>query len=154
MTGSIVDHIEVDSLFLANAAESQSGLLYVLGGAWSRCWPPEGREYPYERPLPIVLVIRIPWGETNSQHTFRVDVVDDDHNPVIGPAKGEFRVGRPPDLTDGASQVMAITITPTVKLTGTGLYHIAVSVDDTELKAIEFEAIERPGARPHKGSPR
>jgi hypothetical protein len=142
------ERIDVDALFLANAAESQSGLLYVLGGAWTRCWPPEGHGYPYERGIPIVIIIRIPWGETNVQHIFRVEVNDDDHQPVIAPAKGEFRVGRPPDLTDGASQVLAITITPAVKLSRTGLYHIAVSVDDVELKAIEFEAIDRPAVRP------
>jgi hypothetical protein len=140
--------VDVDALFLANAAESQSGLLYVLGGAWTRCWPPEGQTYPYDRPIPIVVVVRIPWADTNVQHTFRVEVFDDDRQSVIGPAKGEFRVGRPPDLTDGASQVLAITITPTVKLSRPGLYHISVSVDDVELKAIEFEAIERPGLRP------
>jgi hypothetical protein len=141
-------HISVDALFLANAAESQSGLLYVLGGAWTRCWPPEGREYPYDRGIPIVIVIRIPWRETNVQHTFRVEVHDDDHQSVIGPAKGEFRVGRPPDLTDGASQVLALSVTPNVKLAHTGLYHVAVYVDDAPLKEIEFEAINAPGRRP------
>jgi hypothetical protein len=137
-----VRSIEVDALFLANGAETREGLLYVLGGAWSRCWPPDGKKYPYERALHIVAVFRIPWADTNVRHVFKIEVLDDDRYDAAPPITGEFTVGRPSDLTNGASQVIALSAAPPVKLKRPGMYHIAVSANEVLLKSIEFEALK------------
>ncbi len=136
--------IRLDALFLANSAEAQSGLLYVLGGAWSRCWPPPGQQYPYERNLTVAAVIRVPWTETNIQHWFRIAVLDDDGHE-LGTMEGDFTTGRAVDVTVGASQVVALAAQVTVTLYGPGIYHVVADLDDMEAHRIEFEAL---AARP------
>jgi hypothetical protein len=136
--------VAVDALFLANGAELQAGLIYTLGGAWTRCWPPPGAGYPYERTIPTVVVIRVPWHETNAAHNFEVSYRDSDGADLITRAAGQFTVGRQPDLTDGASQIVALTLNPKVPLHGTGLYYVGVTIDGHVAKTIEFEAIAGP----------
>jgi hypothetical protein len=137
--------VDVDALFVANSAELQSGLVYVLGGAWTRCWPAEAQDYPYERIIPVVTVFRVPWGETNVSHKFRIRALDDDNNELAAPAEGVFKAGRQPDLTDGASQVVVATLAAKVRLARPGLYYIAVEVKEAEKRRIQFEAIDPPG---------
>jgi hypothetical protein len=136
--------IDVDAVLLANSAEVRDGLAYVLGGAWSRCWPPDGKEYPYERVIPTIVVLRVPWGETNIQHSFRMAFRDADNNDLAPPAEGGFKAGRQPDLLDGASQVVVIALSPPVSIPQVGLYYVVVEVDEVEKKRIQFEAIENP----------
>ncbi len=45
-----IGSVEVDALFLANGAEVQGGLAYVLGGGWTRCWPPPLTTIPTNEP--------------------------------------------------------------------------------------------------------
>ena len=138
--------LEVDALFLSNSAEVQNGLAYVLGGAWTRCWPVQGVDYPYERQIPTVAILRVPWPETNIEHNFKVAYRDADGNDLIPPAVGGFKVGRQPDLTDGASQVVVAALAAPVKLPKTGLYYVVVEIDGVEKKRIQFEAIRDPNA--------
>ena len=144
------DLIELDAVLLANSAEVHGGMAYVLGGAWSRCWPPEGLAYAYERPISLVLVFRVPWGETNILHNFKIAFVDSDNAPVSPPAEGAFKAGREANLTDGASQLVVATLTAPVRLTAPGLYYVSVEVDGAERKKIQFEAIDRPGTPPRR----
>ena len=39
--------MQVDSLLPANSAELRDGLLFVLGGGWTRCWPEPGQQFPF-----------------------------------------------------------------------------------------------------------
>jgi hypothetical protein len=144
----LFEGVEVDGLFLANSAETPpNGLLYVLGGAWSRCWPPEGTDYPYERSMAIVVLLRVPWNDTNQQHTFVLRVHDDD-DVELAKADGVLKAGRQPDLTDGASQVVVACLKPRVKLAKMGLYYVSVTVNGAHKKRIQFEAITNPAKPP------
>lgn len=136
--------VDVDALFVANSAELQNGLAYVLGAAWSRCWPPEGKGYPHERQIATIAVVRVPWSEANVQHSFRMRFTDSDDQDLIPPAEGGFTLGRQPDLTDGAAQVVPLAASPVVRLPGPGLYYISIDIDGAEKKRIQFEAIPNP----------
>ncbi|MEX0784576.1 MAG: hypothetical protein WD557_18225 [Dehalococcoidia bacterium] len=140
--------VEVDALFLSNSAEVQNGLAYILGAGWTRCWPAGNQDYPVERPLAITMMFRVPWNETNVEHTFRVSIKDDDGREVVPPVTGAFKAGRPPDLTDGASQLVVVNFGAKAKIERPGLYHIAVEVNDVVRRTIQFEAIPKPGSRP------
>ena len=145
------DPVQVDALFLANTAEvPPNGLLYVLGGAWSRCWPMGEHDYPYERPIVVVAIFRVPWNETNVQHSFKIAVQDDD-NASLSSAEGMFAAGRQPDLTDGASQVVAASLSLPTKLQKPGLYSVVVELDGAERKRIQFEALPNPATAPGGG---
>ena len=140
--------VDVDALLVANSVEVQNGLAYAMGAAWSRCWPPPGQSYPYVRPLPLVIVLRVPWGDTNVQHSFRVSFRDADGKDLLPPAEGSFKAGRQPDLTDGASQVVVLSLTPPLTFPQPGLYYVSVEVNDVEKKRIQLEAIEDPNKPP------
>lgn len=145
--------LSVDALFLANAAERPrgSGLLYALGGGWTRCWPGQGQSYPLRRQLNVVLMIRIPWGEANREHEFVVSVRDGDERTIAtggAEATGTFKVGRDVDLLDGMSQVVTAVLPLSAELAAPGIYHIVADIDGTERKRIQFEALaQAPRAR-------
>jgi len=136
--------VGVDALFLSNSAEVQNGMAYVLGGGWTRCWPAAGGTYPYERVLPIAVFFRVPWGETNIEHRFRVLIQDDDNNDLAPPAEGVFNAGRQPDLTAGMSQLVVLSVGARVTIPKRGIYHVIVEVNEAEKKRIQFEAIDDP----------
>jgi hypothetical protein len=136
--------VEVDALFLANGAEVRDGLTYVLGGGWTRCWASDGK-LPHQRQLFVVIMFRVPWDETNRQHSLRVRVLDDDGANLLGEeggATGSFNKGRQADLHVGASQSLPVALALPVTLEREGIYHVAVDVDEQELKRIDFEFFE------------
>ncbi len=138
-----VTTMEIDAIFLANSTEVQRGLLYVLGGGWTRTWALPGVEYPFEKSLSTSVLIRVGWNETNQDHTFELSTRDDDEQPIAELVKGGFKVGKPVDLTQGASQLVALSGEQTVKLPKPGIYHVVISIDGTEMKRIDFEALEK-----------
>lgn len=136
------ERIEVDALFLANGVEVRDGLLYVLGGGWMRCWPRNG-QLPFDKLLPIAMLFRVPYGDTNVEHKFSVSVRDSDEKELIKPGEGAFKVGRPADLTGGMSQIVPMALQPTVKIERTGIYHVVVEIGGEERRRIAFEALPR-----------
>ena len=136
--------VAIDALFLANSAEVREGLTFILGGGWTRCWPPDGK-IPHQRPLIVVVMFRIPWEETNIEHAMRVQVLDGDGVNILGDeggASGVFKQGRQADLHDGMSQILQAAFTLPVTLERAGIYHVVVEVDEIELKRIDFEFFE------------
>ncbi len=93
------------TLLLADSAQVAEGKLYILGGAWTLTGP---------GPVPaaIAAVIHVPWDQANADHTWRLELVDADGNPVIATtADGEeqpvsmedgFKVGRPAEAKPGS----------------------------------------------------
>lgn len=139
--------MQVDVLTLANSAELRDGLLYLLGGGWTRCWPDAGRSYPLDRAIVAAAAIRVEYGETNEEHKFRLEVRDSDET-ILGPdqVEGGFTMGRDAHLTAGMSQLVQLAGSLSVKLPSAGVYSVVLSVDGREQKRIAFEALEqRPG---------
>lgn len=136
--------MQVDVLMLANSAELRDGLLYVLGGGWTRCWPDAGQSYPLDRMIVAAFAIRVEYGETNEEHRFSLEIRDPDEM-VIGPgqAEGGFTVGRDATLTPGMSQVVQMAGTLSVKLPSPGIYSVVLSIDGREERRIAFEALSQ-----------
>jgi hypothetical protein len=92
------------TLMLADSAQVADGKLYILGGGWSITGPPA--------PSAIVLLVEVPWDQTNRRLEWRLELVDSDGYPVMTPdgeggenpimMGGEFEVGRPPGTPHGA----------------------------------------------------
>lgn len=134
--------IEIDAMFLANSLEVQHGLAYVLAGGWTRCWSPTGK-LPFERTIPVMLMLRVPWDETNREHDFKLRIFDGEDANLLDPVEGRFKIGRQADLHVGMSQVQVVGMAFNVRFEAEGIYHIAVEVDGDELKRIDFEVFER-----------
>ena len=108
------------TLLLADAAQAVDGKLYVLGGGWSVTGP-------QPTPMAIALKIDVPWDQTNTRHSWRLELVDADGGPVeLGDEPSpvqieqEFEIGRPPGVKPGTPLdfVVAISIQPLPLETG------------------------------------
>lgn len=82
-------------MMLADSAQEVGGKLYVLGGGWSVTGP----AVP---PSAIVVKIDVPWDQANRAHHWRLDLLDEDGEPIFfeeAPegirVEGDFEVGRP-----------------------------------------------------------
>ena len=93
------------TLILADAAQVAEGKLNVLGGGWNEIGP-------QPTPFAVAGIIEVPWNLANQPHTFRLELIDLDGNPVLVPTptgsepfalEGGFEVGRPPGTPPGTS---------------------------------------------------
>jgi len=93
------------TLVLADYAVVADGKLNVMGAGWNITGPAPS-------PFAIAGIIQVPWNETNTNHTFRFELVDLDGNAVnVETPEGEqpffieggFQVGRPPGVRPGSA---------------------------------------------------
>jgi hypothetical protein len=91
------------TMMLADHAEVAEGKLFINGGGWTLTGPGPV-------PFAIALYIEVPWDQTNTKHTFRLELLDADGRPVTAEtpagtqpifAEGDFEVGRPPGMKPG-----------------------------------------------------
>lgn len=133
-------------VLLANAAEAnQNGLVNALGLGWSVTGTPTP-------PAAIVVMMKVPWTDTNQQHDFCLKLVDADgqevmlgQNPQTGEVAplqlvGQFEVGRPPGLPHGTSLDNALTINigPGLPLVPGAIYQWRLEVNGSEVAAQSF----------------
>jgi hypothetical protein len=69
------------NLMLADAAQVAEGKLNILGGGWSFIAP--------EGPFAVCGIIDIPWDRATHWHSLRLELIDDDGEPVLIPVEGE-----------------------------------------------------------------
>lgn len=93
------------TMMLADSAQAVNGKLYILGGGWEFTGP-------QLTPSAIVLIVAVPWSETNRRHRLNLALVTDDGQPFNVPTpmgeqplviESEFEVGRPAGITPGSS---------------------------------------------------
>ena len=91
------------TLLLADHAEVAEGKLFINGGGWTVTGPD---------PIPfgIAMYIEVPWDRANTKHTFQLELVDADGQPVTVETddgeqpitgSGEFEVTRPLGIKAG-----------------------------------------------------
>jgi hypothetical protein len=147
--------MEVTAL-LCSHAEAVSNLLFVSGGGIDQTVIQPGRPSPWSVALALGLSIEVPWTATNQEHSVRVTLVDADGHPVevpTGPdARQEFgvnlkfNVGRPPQLTVGASQTVQLAINiPVLPFETLGEYEFVIAIDGTEEKRLHYRVVGQPG---------
>ena len=91
------------TMMLADHAQVAEGKLFIAGGGWTVTGPGPV-------PFAIALYIEVPWDRTNTKHTFKLELLDADGEPVAVETaegaqpilgQGEFEVGRPAGLKPG-----------------------------------------------------
>jgi hypothetical protein len=90
------------TMLLADAVQAAEGKLYILGGGWSI-------RAPDPVPMAIALYVQVPWDRTNEEHSWVLELLDADGQPVaVGEdeeeqvrVEGGFEVGRPPGIKPG-----------------------------------------------------
>jgi hypothetical protein len=101
------------TLLLADAAQAVNGKLYVLGGGWSITGP-------QPTPMAMAVKVEVPWDRANIKHTWRLELLDGDGQPVEMPGpsgeskplqlRGEFEAGRPAGLKPGTPLDVALAL--------------------------------------------
>jgi hypothetical protein len=149
--------MDIDA-FLADSVEAVNGKLYALGAAWNHLFTPVT---PFRQPrIGLGIVVHVPYTATNEQHRFEIRLEDADGHlhPVAdaplgleGPntklekLTGQFTIGRPPLLTPGAEQIMALGMNfDGLTFETPGAYRFVVSIDDEEAKRVRFTVTQVP----------
>lgn len=130
-------------MMLADAAQSVSGKLYVLGGGWSITGPKP-------TPMAVAIKIEVPWDQANDEHDFRLTLYDADGNIVRTEDKedgkpieiiGKFETGRPAGLIPGTplDVSLAINIPPiTLKPGSRYSWQLFINNEDREEWRVGF----------------
>lgn len=116
-------------LMLADSAQVADGKLFILGGGLTAIGP---------RPQPMGVAIRIevPWDRANTSHRWRLELLDEDGQPVMVReqplvVKGRFEAGRPAGLKPGTPLSVPLAINfPTIPLTPGRSYNWQLSIDE------------------------
>jgi hypothetical protein len=99
------------TMILADYAQVADGKLNLVGGGWSYCGPNVA-------PFAVAMIIEVPWHLTNRQHHFKLELIDQDGNPVLAPPEdgppvlmeADFEVGRPPGSQVGTAFPMPVAV--------------------------------------------
>jgi hypothetical protein len=132
-------------VLLANSAEATSvGTVSALGIGWSVTGTPTP-------PTAIIILIKVPWDQTNTQHILRLHLVDSDGNDVMmahAPTgedapleiQADFEVGRPAGLPRGTDidHVIPLSIAPGMPLIPGQIYQWRLQIDGEEKAARSF----------------
>jgi hypothetical protein len=139
--------VKLDWMALANYAEDQGGLLYVVGGGWDTInvqapiqGAPEGVFTVIQGTLVVRLLLHVT--ETGQDHKFTFEIVDED-GQQLAKAEGDFRSERIPSLPIGWDQGANLIFPLTgIGLPGPGNYTINLRVDDDLLGDRPFRVLK------------
>jgi hypothetical protein len=121
------------SLMLADHAQAVGGKLFICGGGWSVTGPEPCLSA-------IVLDIKVPWNEINVDHKLRLELVDQDGQPVEvetpeGPQplviEGQFQVSPVPGVKPGTpiDFPVAFNLPPQPAIAPGGRYEWRLTID-------------------------
>jgi hypothetical protein len=135
--------MKLTSAMLADAAQVQSGKLFVLGGGFDTI---SVRKIPAtHRSLSLAMVAEVGPDERQQDLELTVELVDEDGAEVGVTAKGKLRVGAPPNLPPGSPSIVPI-VSPFHNVTFPEAkgYAFVISMNGTELTRVKFRVVEIP----------
>ncbi|MBI2862493.1 MAG: hypothetical protein HYX89_06715 [Chloroflexi bacterium] len=130
--------MDIDFVIIADAVEAVNGKLYMLGGGWNQ-W--KSRSYPSQTRMGIAAGILVQWEETNLKFPFSLSFLDEENQPLLQVAAGDFEMGRPPGLPAGTVQRALLAVNVGFPLQRSGRYTLRLAVDDRLTKEVIFDAI-------------
>lgn len=147
--------MDVDAI-LCNHAEAVNNQLYLVGGGIDQAMVPPNAPPPYGSNIGLGLIVTVPWTATNQQHKLTTELLHEGGQPVTvptgpdseGPFQIElaFNVGRPPVLTAGDDQHVALAVNmPGLPLPALGKYVFKISVDGAAAKSLSYRLVLQPG---------
>ncbi|HUQ39035.1 MAG TPA: hypothetical protein VM030_02690 [Acidimicrobiales bacterium] len=134
----------IENLLLANHAEAQNGLLYLVGAGWTDVHRPvlEGGMPPTH--LGIGLSVLVGWTETNRIHRVLVYIEPEDGGEPLLRAEADIEVGRPPGALEGADQRASMAISGEVVFPAAGGYSLVCEVGESETRRVSFRVHDQP----------
>ena len=135
--------MKLTSAMLADAAQVQSGKLFVLGGGFDTI---SVRKLPAtHRSLSLAMVAEVGPDERQQDLELIVQLVDEDGAEIGVTAKGKLRVGAPPNLPPGSPSIVPI-VSPFHNVTFPEAkgYAFVISMNGSELSRVKFRVVEIP----------
>lgn len=132
---------QVETLMLANHAESLNGLLYVHGGGWSHHWRPVEGEPPPSQ-FAIAATFLIEPSELGREFPVVFRIVSDQGEEVMkaeGPLRAADRAGPGETYSRAAIAVNANVVFP-----HEGAYTISSAIGETGASAVVFWVHDQP----------
>lgn len=133
--------MKLTSAMLADAAQVQSGKLFVLGGGFDTI---SVRQLPAtHRSVSLAMVAEVGPDERQQDLELLVQLVDEDGTELGVTAKGKLRVGAPPNLPPGSPSIVPI-VSPFHNVTFPEAkgYAFVVSMNGTELTRVKFRVVK------------
>jgi len=119
-----------NTLLLADFPRVANGTRDVIGGGWSMM----NAQGPFG--FFVAALFQIPWDQTNTKHTFRLELLDADGQGVPTPdgeairAEGEFEAGRPAGLLAGTPVDAPLVVPFGPLVLEDGRYEVRLTIDD------------------------
>lgn len=128
----------VETLLMANHAEAQNGLLYVMGGGWTDLHrPPRNPEDPPPvSHIGIGVTILVAWTETNRRYPLLLKIESEDGRELFK-VEGEMESGRPPGSPEGQDLRSALAVNGEVAFPHPGGYRVVAQVGD-DVRTVSF----------------
>jgi hypothetical protein len=133
--------MKLTSAMLADAAQVQSGKLYVLGGGFDTI---SVRKLPAtHRSVSLAMVAEVGPDERQQDLELVVQLVDEDGGELGVMAKGKLRVGAPPNLPPGSASIVPI-VSPFHNVTFPEAkgYAFVVTMNEVELTRVKFRVVK------------
>lgn len=129
--------MEVEWLILADATQVVDNKLYLQGGGWDRL---HINTFPRQQSMGIALAMRVPWNETNEQHTFEIEIVTEDGDTVhkLG---GTFEVGRAPGIPNGQDQRVQVAVNAIMNFIEAGTFNVLARIDGGPARKLVFNVV-------------
>lgn len=135
--------MKLTSAMLCDAAQVQSGKLFVLGGGFDTI---SVKSLPAtHRNLSLAMVAEVGPEDRQRDLELHISLVDEDGQAVGVEAKGMLRVGAPPNLPPGSPSVVPI-VSPfhNISFAEAKGYTFVVSLDGAELARVRFRVVQVP----------
>jgi hypothetical protein len=133
--------MKLTTAMLCDAAQVQSGKLFILGGGFDTINVPNLPAT--QRNLSLAMVAEVGQEDRQRDLELHISLVDEDGQAVGIEAKGKLRVGAPPNLPPGAPSVVPI-VSPFQNVTFAEAkgYAFVVSLEGEELARIRFRVVQ------------
>lgn len=133
--------MKLTSAMLCDAAQVQSGKLFVLGGGFDTI---SVKTLPAtQRNLSLAMVAEIGQEDRQRDLELHISLMDEDGKAMGIEAKGMLRVGAPPNLPPGSPSVVPI-VSPfyNIAFPEAKGYVFVVSLEDEELARLRFRVVQ------------
>jgi hypothetical protein len=136
--------MDIDFLILADAAQVAEGKLYLLGGGWDRM---AVNVLPAVQSIGVAIGVVVPWNETNTSHTLRLTIEDEDGATILQPVDVQLEIGRPAGLTPGSDQRVTVAFNAHIPLAKLGGYVVTAALENGAQKRLRFGVAPGPQFR-------
>lgn len=124
---------EIELLTLANHAEVQNGLLYMLGSGWDTVTRSYERgATPQPQHMSIAMSVLVPWMEMDQKHRVTLSIEDEDARTTLMEATADLEIGRGEGRVPGSDSRAPIAMTGLIHFPASGGYRVRARLGDRE----------------------